>query len=149
MNDFDDLFSMSSRVIEDNPFPDPFMTIRSGSPDPWATFNQTSDIASHDASPQAPIEEHKIQDPFTESKTMYQLQNIAEQNPEDCASFRVQHLQGGVGHRRRVSTSIPGADREPLAYADTRRPGTSSTQEITSLGPMMIASTLTAHPLIR
>ena len=39
MNGFDDLLTPSKRVLEDDPFENPFAQHRSGSPDPWASFS--------------------------------------------------------------------------------------------------------------
>lgn len=47
MDGFDDLLSNSRRVLEENPFDDPFAK-RSNSPDPWASFGQTSQHDQHD-----------------------------------------------------------------------------------------------------
>lgn len=42
MSGFDDLLQQSSRALEENPFEDPFAPPRSGSPDPWSSYNHPS-----------------------------------------------------------------------------------------------------------
>lgn len=46
MSNFDDLLA-SSRSLEENPFADPFARIRTGSPDPWCTFDQSEEDGTH------------------------------------------------------------------------------------------------------
>lgn len=40
MDGFDDLLAPSRSILEQNPFEDPFVKPRSGSPDPWTSFGQ-------------------------------------------------------------------------------------------------------------
>ena len=47
MDNFDDLLANSRRALEENPFEDPFAK-RSNSPDPWASYGQTSQQNQHD-----------------------------------------------------------------------------------------------------
>jgi sorting nexin-1/2 len=47
MDSFDDLLANSRRALEENPFEDPFAK-RSNSPDPWASFGQSSQQEQHD-----------------------------------------------------------------------------------------------------
>ena len=42
MDRFDDLLASSRNALEDNPFADPFAQGRSASPDPWASFQESS-----------------------------------------------------------------------------------------------------------
>jgi sorting nexin-1/2 len=49
MSGFDDLLQQSSRALEENPFEDPFARPRSGSPDPWSSYNHPSATISNPA----------------------------------------------------------------------------------------------------